>query len=61
MMQTPLAVAQIGAIAKGGPIPDLSQQDVVDKMIQAVFGDMKGDKPIPEQNVETSYEKSTAD
>ncbi|GAA5942309.1 uncharacterized protein JCM15063_002966 [Sporobolomyces koalae] len=59
-LQTPASVAQIGAMGKGEPIPDLSQQEVADHLVEGITGKKPEHKPVPEQET-GSYEKSTSD
>jgi hypothetical protein len=56
-LQTATAIAQIGAIAKGQPIPDLSIQEVADSTLAAAMGQKPEAKPVDKQNTEASYEK----
>jgi len=51
-LQTPAAVAQIGALGKGEAVPDLSKQDVADKIVEGITGQKPEHKPNPEQNAE---------
>lgn len=57
-LQTPASIAQIGAIGKGEPIPDLSNEEVASKMVEGITGQKPEHKP--EENT-ASYEKSTSD
>ncbi|GAA5872557.1 hypothetical protein JCM16303_004563 [Sporobolomyces ruberrimus] len=59
-LQTPAAVAQIGAIGKAEDIPDLSKREVAEKMVEGITGQKPENKPEPDQNTEASYEKSTS-
>ncbi|GAA5862782.1 hypothetical protein JCM8547_006544 [Rhodosporidiobolus lusitaniae] len=57
-MQTATAIAQIGAIAKGLPIPDLSDEATAQATLAAALGQKPEDKPAGEgHNTEQSYEK----
>jgi hypothetical protein len=57
-LQTGTAIAQIGAVARGQPIPDLSVQEVADSTLAAVLGQApKEEKPVEGQNTEEPYEK----
>ena len=56
-MQTGASIVQIAAISKGEPIPDLSVQDEVERVLEALKGGAMEVKPVKDQNT-SSYHKS---
>jgi hypothetical protein len=57
-LQTPTAVAQIGAIGAGKAIPSLNDEEQVAALLEAVLGIKPEAKPNgSEHNTEASYEK----
>lgn len=57
-LQTGLSIIQIGAIAAGKPIPDLSKQEVADELAQVLMGKKPaGEKPHAAQDA-SAYDKS---
>ncbi|GAA6043533.1 hypothetical protein JCM8097_001206, partial [Rhodosporidiobolus ruineniae] len=58
-VQTATSIAQIGAIAHGQPIPDLSNEEEAQACVAAATGQKPQDKPAGEgHNTEQSYEKN---
>ncbi|GAA6005645.1 hypothetical protein JCM10207_005281 [Rhodosporidiobolus poonsookiae] len=59
-LQTATAINQIGAIARGEPIPDLSTREGADACLAAALGKKPEDKPAGKgHNTKTSYEKAS--
>ncbi|GAA5902151.1 hypothetical protein JCM6882_006714 [Rhodosporidiobolus microsporus] len=56
-VQTATAIAQIGAIAKGLPIPDLSNEKEAEECLAGVMGKKPENKPAGEGHDTSSYEK----